>query len=711
MSKTVSSTPELHALRQKIDATDEEIVRLIARRLETVSQILKEKSGRPAMLRDAERERQVLGRVETLAQSLGLSGPLARKIFSEIITHSLAREAAALSGGEAQTKQISVAYHGTPLTYNHMAAQKYIGSSGQSARFVGARSIAEAVDSLVAGTVDLALVPIENTSGGSINEVYDILRERDLHVVGEETLKVDHCLAALTDVPLQILQRISSHPLALDQCSAFLATLPRALNSPSVDSAEALKAVADSGDPTWAAIGAPEAATAFGLTILRRGIGNHEEILTRYVALARAPESFDVRIPCKTSLILSTRHEHGALLRCLQSLSDYGVSLTKLESRPRPNRPWEYMFFIDIEGNVADPRVGAALDDLRAQALFLKVLGCYPAKATPAELQASAVKAVPAAAGVAAPAPAGVPAPAPTGAVPGANTANSDPTRAGAPDQTAVSAASLPDNSHYRLAARATRGEDTLVRVGDLLIGGNGFTVMAGPAWVESRDQVGQAAKLVRERGAHVLRGGIFKPQAGHDADQGQGYEALAFLAAAGKAFGMPIITEIMSPDQVRPVALHADILQIGARNMQNFALLAEVGKVDRPVLLKRGLSSTIDEWLAAANFILKQGNGQVILCERGIRTFENATRNTLDLSAVVVVRERTHLPIVVDPSQGTGHRAYVAPMAWAARAAGAHGLLIDVDAGLQAALASDDQSLTTIQFGQLMEGLSRWRA
>jgi 3-deoxy-7-phosphoheptulonate synthase len=204
----------------------------------------------------------------------------------------------------------------------------------------------------------------------------------------------------------------------------------------------------------------------------------------------------------------------------------------------------------------------------------------------------------------------------------------------------------------------------------------------------------------------HVLRGGVFKPRTSPYAFQGLGLAGLELLAAAGQAVGLPIVTEVMAVEQVRAVAEKSDILQIGARNMQNFDLLREVGKVDRPVLLKRGLSSTIEEWLAAAEYILHQGNGQVILCERGIRTFESATRNTLDLSAVVVLRERTHLPVIVDPSHGTGRRSYVAPMAWAARAAGAHGLLVEVHPEPEKALSDGDQSLDFAEFTALMRGL-----
>jgi 3-deoxy-7-phosphoheptulonate synthase len=259
----------------------------------------------------------------------------------------------------------------------------------------------------------------------------------------------------------------------------------------------------------------------------------------------------------------------------------------------------------------------------------------------------------------------------------------------------------------HLLVDRASRAADTVVQVGDLLIGGNGFTVMAGPCSVESAEQVTATAKFVRDHGGHVLRGGVFKPRTSPYAFQGLGWQGLDLLVEAGRETGLPVITEVMAVEQAQRIAKDADILQIGARNMQNFDLLREIGKLDRPVLLKRGLSSTIEEWLAAAEYIVAQGNQQVILCERGIRTFERATRNTLDLSAVAVVRERSHLPIIVDPSHGTGLRRYVAPMAWAARAAGAHGLLIEVHPNPDQALSDADQSLSFDEFGALMSQLS----
>ena len=623
-----------------------------------------------------------MARVETLAQSLGLSAPLARKIFSEIISYSVSRQVASLAGIDGEAAEVSVGYQGSQLTYNNLAAEQYLASQNLRGRFVGLPTLKLVIDSLTSAAVDLALLPIENTVAGSINQVYDVLREQDLHIVGEESYRVELCLATTADAPASALRRILSHPLALDQCSAFVSALPQARAEPFLDTREAMRAVAEAKDPTLAAIGSPEAAAAHELHILNRNVGNQDEILMRYVALARAPVSVDVRVPCKTSLILSTRHEKGALLRCLHILGEYGLSMTKLESRPRPNRPWEYMFFIDFEGNIAEERAALALEALRSEALYLKILGCYPARATPAEAQTTALP----------------------------HAAEIAPVEGSSAGRPAPSQPVARASKHYRLADRATHPEDTVIRVGSLLIGGTGFVVIAGPCSVESEDQINRTALFVREQGAHILRGGVFKPRTGPYAFQGLGRDGLDLLAAAGKAAGLPIITEVMTIDQVHLVAEKSDLLQIGARNMQNFPLLSAVGKVDRPVMLKRGLSSTIEEWLAAAEYILAQGNGQVILCERGIRTFESATRNTLDLSAVVVLRERTHLPIVVDPSHGTGKRPYVAPMAWAARACGAHGVSIEVHPDPDRALSDGDQSLDFPGFKALMEGLSRVR-
>ncbi len=255
----------------------------------------------------------------------------------------------------------------------------------------------------------------------------------------------------------------------------------------------------------------------------------------------------------------------------------------------------------------------------------------------------------------------------------------------------------------YKLVGRTFKPEDTIVDLAGVKVGGAEVVIMAGPCSVESREQIAAIAAAVQSSGARALRGGAFKPRTSPYSFQGHGEEALRWMRAAADASGLAVVSEIMDPRALETMLRYVDCLQVGARNMQNFDLLKEVGKVRRPVLLKRGMSATIEEWLLSAEYVLAGGNTQVILCERGIRTFESATRNTLDISAIPVVKKRSHLPILVDPSHGTGRRDKVIPMARAAIAAGADGLLIEVHTNPEKALSDGAQSLYPDQFDRLM--------
>ncbi len=258
----------------------------------------------------------------------------------------------------------------------------------------------------------------------------------------------------------------------------------------------------------------------------------------------------------------------------------------------------------------------------------------------------------------------------------------------------------------YKLVSREWKQEPTLVPIRDKLVGGNHLIIMAGPCSVESREQIREAALGVRRYGADVLRGGAFKPRTSPHTFQGLGYEGLQLLKEAADEAGLPIVTEVMDPRDVEAVGEVADVLQIGTRNMQNFSLLREVGQLGKPVLLKRGMSATIEEWLQAAEYICVEGNPYVILCERGIRTFETYTRNTLDISAIVAAKQLSHLPVIADPSHGTGRRDMIIPMALAAIAAGADGLIVEVHPNPARALSDGAQSLSLEQFKQLMIAL-----
>jgi 3-deoxy-7-phosphoheptulonate synthase len=256
----------------------------------------------------------------------------------------------------------------------------------------------------------------------------------------------------------------------------------------------------------------------------------------------------------------------------------------------------------------------------------------------------------------------------------------------------------------YKLASKEVKREPSIIRISDTVaVGGREIVVMAGPCSVENEQQIIATAIAVKEAGARVLRGGAFKPRTSPYSFQGLEEEGLKLLAKARVESGLPFVTEVVNPETAELVAEYADILQIGARNAQNFALLKKVGQLKRPVLLKRGMSMTIQEFLMSAEYVMSEGNQAVILCERGIRTFETATRNTLDLSAIPVLRELTHLPIIADPSHGTGHYRYVAPMSFAAVAGGADGLMIEVHPDPEHASSDGPQSLKPDKFATMM--------
>ena len=262
----------------------------------------------------------------------------------------------------------------------------------------------------------------------------------------------------------------------------------------------------------------------------------------------------------------------------------------------------------------------------------------------------------------------------------------------------------IPILKPYKLASREARDDNTIIRVGDLEIGGGEFIVMAGPCSIESEEQMMESAFIARKGGADIIRGGAFKPRTSPYAFQGMEEEGLKLLREAGDRTGMPVITEVMNTSDVDLVEEYADIIQIGARNVQNFALLKKVGKAKKPIMIKRGMMTTIEELLMSAEYILSSGNDDVILCERGIRTFETATRNTLDLSAVPVLKELTHLPVIVDPSHAAGHWKYVLPLAKGALAVGADGIMIEVHPEPDKAVSDGMQSLKPEKFYKLME-------
>ncbi len=378
----------LDELRGRLDAIDRRLVQTLSERLVTVAEIARVKAAGLPFLRDHEREARLLERVEGLARELGIDPFRTQEIFREVIAMSLKAQEEALLARERAVRAGSaahrVAYQGTPGSYSHIAARKYFADRASSMEMVGLTTFEAALSSAERGEAGWAFLPIENTTAGSINQVYELLLGTELAIVGEEILHVRHCLLGLEQVAPASLRRILSHPQGLAQCSRFLASLAGVELVAADDTAAAARMVREAGDPRQAAIASEEAGEIHGLVPLARDIADQPENWTRFVVISALGTEPDPRIPSKTSLVLVTPHRHGALAHCLAVLAEHGLNLTKLESRPVPRRPWEYLFYIDFEGSLASEPATTAVAALRRECPFLKVLGSYPARTTPA---------------------------------------------------------------------------------------------------------------------------------------------------------------------------------------------------------------------------------------------------------------------------------------------------------------------------------------
>jgi len=371
----------LQRLRSELDAIDLRIVEALADRLRVIGVVSAFKETQPGDLRDRNRENALLQRLQEHARELRLDPHFVTRLFKEILEYSVRRQEDYLFARDRRPDEPTiVGYQGTDGAWGHIAAQRHFGVRGDDVEYRAFDSFRELLEGVRSGAVQYALLPIENTTAGSINEAYDLLARMDLALVGEEIQKVDHCLMALDNVPLERIKRILSHPQAIAQCARFLAGMPHTHVESFANTALAARKVRDDQDLSQAAIGCAEAARHWGLTVIARQITDHRDNFTRFVVVAERPVLPDRRIACKTSLIFTTKHKQGALVACLNVLATHGLNLSKLESRPRPGSPWEYVFYVDFEGNVQDDSTEKALQELTSHVVFLKVLGCYPAR-------------------------------------------------------------------------------------------------------------------------------------------------------------------------------------------------------------------------------------------------------------------------------------------------------------------------------------------
>ncbi len=664
---------KLDDLRVEVDQIDDGILDLLSKRRGVARKIAAEKQREERPFRDDIREEALLIERLSSAGKYQLDADLVSRVWEQIMADSLRVQFDFVQNSVNGRKDaVSIAIQGVEGSNSHQAALA-LTPDMKERDLVTCTRFSDAIAAVKDGRANIAVLPIENTTSGAIAEVYDLLLDSKVSIVGEVKLLVNHCVVGVRGSSISEVKSIHGHPQAVAQCSNFLSGLSDVEVVYATDTALSARRIAEMANHTVAALANEEAAQLYGLEVLATGINNRKSNYTRFVAVAAQPAVIDPQVPAKTSLVLSVSNEAGSLAEVLNAFRAEGIPLVKLESRPTIDDAWQEMFYMDFEGNVGDQRVQRVLEVVRRHTMYLRVLGTYPSRdlrphRRPAPEPERVIKVV-------------------------------EPS----PQPKTTTAADSP----YRLAGRRESQPETIVDVNGVQIGGPDLVMIAGPCAVESIDQVMKTAKAVKESGGKMLRGGCFKPRTSPYSFQGLGWEGLDMLAEAGRVHGLPIVTEVTAPENVERMAEKADVLQIGTRNMQNFALLSEVGRTNRPVLLKRGMSASIDEFLQAAEYVLAGGNQRVILCERGIRTFETSSRNTLDVTAIPVLRRRTHLPVMIDPSHAAGDRDLVAPLAKAGVAIGAHGLIVEIHPDPDTALSDGPQSLTLEDFDGLMKTLS----
>lgn len=367
--------------RDRIDELDRRLIETLAERHKIVRDLFSNKLDKSRKIRDTNREKDLLRRIRELATESGIDPYFAEKLFEDIISQSVRYQTYSLvdhQNENGDSKTVTISYQGVQGAFSNQAALRHFSDRYQEVNCIGFKTFEQAADAVEQSKVDYAILPIENTTAGSINDTYDLLAKKDLHIVGEEVLHIAHCLMAPGKVKLENIRRILSHPQAIAQCSRFLADLPRCKVESYHDTAMAAQKVSEDNDLSQAAIASAYAAELYGLHIVKNDIANQPENFTRFVVVSREPVTVDPQISCKTSLVIATPHEKGALIKCLKVLEDHEINMTKLESRPRPRKPWQYQFFLDVEGNINDPAVEKGLKELEGRTVYLKILGSYP---------------------------------------------------------------------------------------------------------------------------------------------------------------------------------------------------------------------------------------------------------------------------------------------------------------------------------------------
>ncbi|QSX34729.1 prephenate dehydratase [Shewanella avicenniae] len=614
----MKKAPQLNQLRELITSLDNELLTLLSKRRMLSIEVARSKESDIRPIRDTTREKELLARLVQQGRDQGLDAHYVLSLYHTIIEDSVLNQQAYLQGQanpENRKHRTSVAYLGARGSYSFLAATRYCQRRQIEMQDIGCASFDEIANAVESGHADFGFLPIENTSSGSINEVFDLLQHTNLAIVGETTIDVGHCLLAKPDSKLEDIKTLYAHPQPISQCSRYLAQNGHYKLQYCSSSAEAMEQV-QHGDHTVAAIGSAEGGALYGLDSLEEGLANQKVNRTRFIVVARKAIDVPEQVPAKTTLIMATGQKPGALVDTLLVLKAHNINMSKLESRPIAGTPWEEMFYLDVDANIASTNMQRALKELERIARFIKVLGCYASETVQ-----------------------------PTRLEPGQLLIEPDSSKR-AKQQTAPKA----DARH----SRRFKSTITEVRIGQTLVGENNFASFAQMPIEWFNDSFSAHAMALKEAG---FQGVIVTNNDSNVVDDSKLTKLCQQLSQAG----LEAIIAIEQSQELAVLQEYASALLIPGKQMFNKSLLTTLGSSSLPVLLERNTMASESEWLASAEIFLQAGNQQLILCESGVRNFNHPEALAVDLTSLVNIRQQSHLPVIVNLSYSGANREALA--------------------------------------------------
>ncbi|QFU21752.1 chorismate mutase [Shewanella eurypsychrophilus] len=612
----MSKPQALNQTREQITALDKDLLALLAKRRNLSLDVARSKEIDIRPIRDTQREKELLARLVKQGREQGLDAHYVISLYQSIIEDSVLNQQAYLQGRanpDSQKQQYCVAYLGARGSYSYLAASRYCDRRQVDMQDLGCKSFDEIVQAVESGHADYGFLPIENTSSGSINEVYDVLQHTSLAIVGETTIEVGHCLLAKTGSNPKDIKTVFAHPQPISQCSRYLALHSEYKLEYCSSSAEAMDRVMECSDNSVAAIGSAEGGALYQLEAIEQDLANQKINQSRFIVVARKAIAVPEQLPAKSTLIMATGQKPGALVEALLVLKAHNLNMSKLESRPIPGTPWEEMFYLDLDANLSSPDMQSALKELERITRFIKVLGCYPCETvSPTQLTNSQLIIEP------------------------------DTSRAQNSNDEAVKHTDI--QQQVLRSSKVHKPQASQMSCGQLQIGDGQFGALALLSLPQESQLFSQKAKTIKEAGFQAI---VIE---GLSRQQNVEQSIIEFKKSVFQ-FGLECIIAVEHEAELQLAAEHGTILLITGKQMHNIALLKKVGSLHMPVILERNTMASVEEYLAAAEVILSQGNQQLTLCESGIRTFNDSLKPSLDLAGLVELKSLSHLPILVNPS------------------------------------------------------------